>query len=209
MYHCHVADLLADSQDFRAQDAAHRARETLGAVANSVSFSGTNDAVYETIVNEDGGDRAHSSVGLVSRIEETDVRDLAMMASMWVKRLGSSVNPSSLLFKLSFALTLAAANPRGETGGFDMPPPPFNGTLDLTGIWRSRYSYFSSRRGQEFDSIHYVMFRQSGQQVTAESLPHPTGSKFSLSLTVDGVILTGTWVEHTSPTGYYKGAIYR
>jgi hypothetical protein len=209
LYHCHVADLLADSQDFRAQDAAHRARETLGAVANSVSFSGTNDAVYETIVNEDGGDRAHTSVDLVSRIEETDVRDLAMMASMWVKRLGSSVNPSSLLFKLSFALTLAAANPRGETGGFDMPPPPSNGTLDLTGIWRSRYSYFSSGRGQEFDSTHYVMFRQSGQQVTAESLPHPTGSKFSLSLTVDGVILTGTWVEHTSPTGYYKGAIYR
>jgi hypothetical protein len=96
LYHCHVADLLADSQDFRAQDAAHRARETLGAVANSLSFSGTNDTVYETIVNEDGGNRAHTSVDLGSRIEETDVRDLAVMASMWVKRLGSSVNPRGL-----------------------------------------------------------------------------------------------------------------
>lgn len=138
-----------------------------------------------------------------------DVRDLAMMASIWVRRLDSSVNRSSLLFKLSFALTLAAASPLERAGDFEMPPPASNGIFEPGGIWRSRYSYFSSGRGQEFDSTHYVVFRQSGQQVTAESLPHPSGSKFSLSLTVDGFILTGTWVEHTSPTGYYKGAIYR
>ena len=53
------------------------------------------------------------------------------------------------------------------------------------------------------------MFRQSGQQVTGESLPHPAGSKIRLNLAVDGFTVTGTWVEHTSPTGYYKGAIYR
>lgn len=209
LYHCHIADLLADSKDFRAKDAVHRARETLGALEKSISFNVTSAAAYETIIDEENGG-AQTSTDLVSRIQETDVRDLAMMASIWAKRLDSSVNPSSLLFKLSFALTLAAANPLGETGKFDMPPPPAsNRALDLGGIWRSRYSYFSSGRGQEFDSTHYVMFRQSGQQVTAESLPHPTGSKFSLSLTVDGFILTGTWVEHTSPTGYYKGAIYR
>ncbi len=130
------------------------------------------------------------------------------MASIWVKRFHSSINHSSLLFKLSFALTLAAANPLGRTGDV-MPPPASNGTPELGGIWRSQYSYFSSGRGQEFAGTHYMVFRQSGQQITAESLPHPTGSRCSLSLTVDGFTVTGTWVEHTSPTGYYKGAIYR
>lgn len=208
LYHCHIADLLADSEDFRDHDALHRAREALDALEKSVSSNGTSGSICETIIDEEG-DQTRTSVDVANRIQETDVRDLAMMASMWVRRFGSSVNPSSLLFKLSFALTLAAANPPGETGGFDMPHPASSGTLDLGGIWRSRYSYFSSGRGQEFDSTHYVMFRQNGQQVTAESLPHPTGSKFSLSLTMDGFILTGTWVEHTSPTGYYKGVIYR
>lgn len=208
LYHCRIIDLLADSEDFRAQDTAHRARETLSALEKSVAFNGTSAPICETIVDEEDR-RSRTAIDLVSRIQETDVRDLAMMASMWVRQLGSSANPSSLLFKLSFALTLAAASPAGDTGGFDMPPPTSSGTLDLGGIWRSQYSYFSSGRGQEFDSTHYVIFRQSGQQVTAESLPHLTGSKFSLSLTVDGFILTGTWVEHTSPTGYYKGAIYR
>lgn len=208
LYQCHVADLLTDGKDFRTQDALHRARETLGALQKSISINGPSAAICETIIDE-GGDRAQTSSDLVNRIQEMDVRDLAMMASIWVRRLHSSVNHSSVLFKLSFALTLAAASPLGRMGDFEMPPPASNGILELGGIWRSRYSYFSSGRGQEFDSTHYVMFRQSGQQVTAESLPHPSGSKFSLSLAVDGFILTGTWVEHTSPTGYYKGAIYR
>jgi hypothetical protein len=94
-------------------------------------------------------------------------------------------------------------------GNVEMPPLASSGILDLGGVWRSRYSYFSSGRGQEFDSTHYVVFRQSGQQVTVGSLPHPTGSRFRLSLTVDGFTVTGTWVEHTPSTGYYKGAIYR
>jgi hypothetical protein len=208
LYHCHIADLLTDSKDFRAQDAVHRARETLGALQKSVANNGTSGAIYETMADEED-DPAQISIDFVNRIQETDVRDLAMMASIWVKRLDSSANHNALLFKLSFALTLAAANPLGRPGDSEMPPPASNGILELGGIWRSRYSYFSSGRGQEFDSTHYVMFRQNGQQVTAESLPHHTGSKFSLSLTLDGFILTGTWVEHTSPTGYYKGAIYR
>ena len=208
LYHCHIADLLTDSEDFRARDSAHRTRETLHALEKSASLNGTNADIYETII-DDGDDRARTSIDLVNRIQETDVRELAQMASIWVKRLHSSINHSSLLFKLSFALTLAAANPLGRTGDVEMPPPASNGTLELGGIWRSQYSYFSSGRGQEFAGTHYMVFRQSGQQITAESLPHPTGSRCSLSLTVDGFTITGTWVEHTSPTGYYKGAIYR
>jgi hypothetical protein len=208
LYHCHIADLLTDSKDFRAQDAMHRARENLDTLEKSISLNGTNTVIHETIIGEDD-DRVQPLTDLVNRVQETDVNELAMMASTWVKRFGSSVNHSSLLFKLSFALTLAAANPLGKPDDVEMPPPTSNGTLDLGGIWRSRYSYFSSGRGQEFDSTHYVVFRQTGQQITAESLPHPTGSKIRLNLAVDGFTITGTWVEHTSPTGYYRGAIYR
>ena len=41
-----------------------------------------------------------------------------------------------------------------------------------------------------------------------QSLPHSTGSRLKLELHVDGSIATGTWVEQTSPDGYYKGATY-
>jgi hypothetical protein len=209
LYHCRVTDLLIDSEDFRIRDAVHRARETLRAFEKSVSRNGTNTDIQETVIDE-GDDRAQTSINLASQIQEMDVRELSMMASSWVKRFDSLVNHNSLLFKLSFALTLAAANPPlGRTEDMEMPHPASNGALELGGIWRSRYSYFSSGRGQEFDSTHYVVLRQNGQQVTAESLPHPTGSKFRLNLTVDGLTVTGTWVEHTSPTGYYKGAVYR
>lgn len=209
LYHCRVADLLIDIEDFRVRDAVHRARKTVRALEESVSRNAVSAGSHGTIVDEED-DRAGTSIDLASRIQEMDVRELSMMASVWVKRFDSSVNHSSLLFKLSFALTLAAANPLlGRTEDMEMPPPAANSALELGGIWRSRYSYFSSGRGQEFDSTHYVVLRQSGQQVTAESLPHPTGSKFRLNLTVDGLSVTGTWVEHTSPTGYYKGAIYR
>jgi hypothetical protein len=209
LYHCRVVDLIIDSEDFRVRDVVHRTRETLHTLEKSVSGDEISTGIHETIIGEDD-DRAQTSIDLASRIEEMDVRELSMMASSWVKRFDSSVNHSSLLFKLSFALTLAAANPSlGRTEDMEMPPSVSNGALEFGGIWRSRYSYFSSGRGQEFDSTHYVVVRQNGQQVTAESLPHPTGSKFRLNLTVDGLTVTGTWVEHTSLTGYYKGAIYR
>jgi hypothetical protein len=209
LYHCSVADLLIDIEDFRIRDSVHQARETLRTLEKSVPRNGTKIDTHGTSVGEEG-DQTQTSLDLANQIQEIDVHELSMMASLWVKQFDSSVNHSSLLFKLSFALTLAAANPLlGRTENMEMPPPASNGALELDGIWRSRYSYFSSGRGQEFDSTHYAVLRQSGQQVTVESLPHPTGSKFRLNLTVDGFTVTGTWVEHTSPTGYYKGAIYR
>lgn len=53
------------------------------------------------------------------------------------------------------------------------------------------------------------MVRQAGESLTIESLQHSTGSEIALHLSVDGIFATGTWEERTSPTGYYKGAIYR
>jgi hypothetical protein len=33
-------------------------------------------------------------------------------------------------------------------------------------------------------------------------------SRLKLDLSVEGSVATGTWTERTSPTGYYKGAVY-
>jgi hypothetical protein len=54
-----------------------------------------------------------------------------------------------------------------------------------------------------------VVIRQQEHRLTANSLPHSTGSELSLALTLDGLTATGTWEERTSPSGYYKGAAYR
>jgi hypothetical protein len=80
---------------------------------------------------------------------------------------------------------------------------------DLAGVWRSEYTYYSNKRDQQFTGVHYVTIRQDGRTLTAESLPHTTGSRLALDLAVDGMTATGSWVESTSPTGYYKGAVYR
>jgi hypothetical protein len=53
-----------------------------------------------------------------------------------------------------------------------------------------------------FTGHDWGLFHGHGQR-------HSTRSKVRLALTVDGLAATGTWEERTSPTGYYKGTIYR
>lgn len=78
----------------------------------------------------------------------------------------------------------------------------------LNGIWLSRYHYRSEGRGDEFVGKHYVVLSQQGNRLTAQSLPHTTGSTMKLDLITDASVVTGTWRETTSPTGYYRGAEY-
>ena len=79
---------------------------------------------------------------------------------------------------------------------------------DLSGIWRSHYDYTSSTRKGHFENEHYVMITHKGKRVTIKNLPHTSESEIELQLEQDGRILTGTWRECTSPTGYYKGKVY-
>jgi hypothetical protein len=51
--------------------------------------------------------------------------------------------------------------------------------------------------------------RQKDRALSVQSLHHSTGSELEMRLTVDGMTATGSWAERTSPTGYYKGAVYR
>jgi hypothetical protein len=57
--------------------------------------------------------------------------------------------------------------------------------------------------------VHYVLVRQQDASLSIESLPQSSGSVVTMQLAVDGLTATGTWEERTSPTGYYKGAVYR
>jgi hypothetical protein len=76
------------------------------------------------------------------------------------------------------------------------------------GVWLSRYQYHSSGRCDSFAGQHFVVVLQHGDRLTARSLPGSAASSLSLDLTVDGAVVTGTWVEQTDPTGYYRGARY-
>jgi len=76
------------------------------------------------------------------------------------------------------------------------------------GIWHSTYRYHSSSRKQTLQGEHYVVMRQQGSQLLAESLPVSNESVLRLELTLNGLTATGTWSERTAPSGYYRGRTY-
>jgi hypothetical protein len=48
----------------------------------------------------------------------------------------------------------------------------------------------------------------AAREIYGQSLPHSTESRLQLNLSVANSIATGTWMERTSPEGYYKGVTY-
>jgi transcriptional regulator with XRE-family HTH domain len=87
-------------------------------------------------------------------------------------------------------------------------PEARSATAPLNGIWLSRYTYESSGRGTTLSSAHYVMVIQHGTRLQVRSLPGTATGRLLLDLTVNGMAVTGTWTEETSPGGYYAGATY-
>jgi hypothetical protein len=79
---------------------------------------------------------------------------------------------------------------------------------NYSGVWLSRYEYWSSGRGDKFTGLHYVVVLQHGSRLTVRSLPGSSDSPLTLDLTLDGNVITGTWVEQTAQDGYYRGARY-
>lgn len=83
--------------------------------------------------------------------------------------------------------------------------------VTYSGIWLSKYEYYSSGREAKLLGLHYVVIIQHGSRLTVRSLPEGSlnpKSPLSMDLTVDGSVITGTWVEQTDPEGYYRGARY-
>ncbi|MEU3958307.1 helix-turn-helix transcriptional regulator [Streptomyces buecherae] len=80
-----------------------------------------------------------------------------------------------------------------------------------SGVWLSRYEFFSSSRGESYEGKHYVVIVQHGNRLAVQSLSGASSnpdSPLTLDLTVDRNVVTGTWVEQTAADGYYRGARY-
>jgi len=95
-----------------------------------------------------------------------------------------------------------AMAPAGEPTARNSP----RGTY--SGVWLSRYQYLSSGRGATFTDQHYVVVLQHMDRLTVRSLPGSSDSALTMDLTIDGNVITGTWVEQTASDGYYRGARY-
>ncbi len=192
LYECSIGDLVADCADFRTSDPVFRSGQQLAEINTKTDTPATIAA-------------------FVDRLERTNVDELANLAAAWAQGGEHAVSRRSLLLKVSAGLTLAASSPILAADDVDSHRAPENSSVHinaLSGIWHSRYIYPSTGRGDEFVGQHYVVLRQHGQRLTAQSLPHSAGSRLWLDLNVDASVVTGTWRERTSPTGYYRGAVY-
>lgn len=189
LYECRVADVLSDVGDYRSADDAFRHQR------QAVALTGDN--------------AQHAMHHFVAELDNIDVHELAQMVAAWVRTGGSGLSRRSLLLKLSAALSLASASPAlVEDGGDGYRPSARPTGEEFAGIWHSRYVYPSTGRGKTFTGEHYVVLRQQDNRLVGQSVPHSTGSRLKLELAVDKAVATGTWREQTSPTGYYKGAVY-
>ena len=81
-------------------------------------------------------------------------------------------------------------------------------TGNHSGVWLSRYEYFSSGRAATLTGQHYVVVLQHGDRLTARSLPGSADSALTMDMSIDGNVITGTWMEQTAEDGYYRGARY-
>lgn len=93
--------------------------------------------------------------------------------------------------------------PDATTGSAGLP--------NYSGIWLSRYEFYSSSREQTFTGAHHVLLLQTGDRITGRSISPNTldpESSLSLDLTVDRNIVTGSWRERTGEEGFYRGASY-
>jgi hypothetical protein len=189
LYLCRVADLISDGADFRTTDDTYRRQQQLATL--------------------NGDDAAHAVHDFVAQLDHIDIHELVHMVTGWVRADGSGVSRRALLLKVSAALSLASASSAmADDVVVDGTPTTAYSGDDFSGIWHSQYVYPSTGRGKSFTGEHYVVLRRQGNRLIGQSVSHSIGSRLRLDLTVDKAVATGTWREHTSPTGYYHGAIY-
>ena len=79
---------------------------------------------------------------------------------------------------------------------------------NLSGLWLSRYSYFSSGRDANLQGEHTIRLHHTGSRLHGTNDPADGESRLTLDLSVSGAIATGTWKERTASTGYYRGAVF-
>lgn len=213
LYECRIADLLADCDDFRDHDAEYRARRQMALLPGMVmaeSPAALQSAPAAGYGHAGPEASRHLFAALIERVDEMSAEELAQSVASWAVQLDPALSRRSLLLKLSAGLSLAAADPvmAMKDHGAVVRQPPVSNVAELAGVWHSRYVYYSSGQEKELEGEHYVVMRHYSGGLTGQSLPHSAGSRLKLDLTVDGSVATGTWIEQTSPHGYYKGATY-
>jgi len=103
------------------------------------------------------------------------------------------------------------SSPEGVAPPGPGPTPRTAPRLNYSGVWLSRYEYFSSGRDASFIGMHYVVLLQHGNRLTANSITGASSnpdSPLSLDLTIEGNVVSGSWVEQTAKDGYYRGPRY-
>jgi len=201
LYECGVGDLLLDHADFRHRDSRHATRQQLDHLPTVV-----NEA---TLAVARPASTSELSV-LTDRLEEMDVQELAHLSATWAQQPNGHLDRRALLLKLGAGLSLGATAPAlaSVEPAAAQAAAESDGNERLAGIWHSRYVYYSSGRTAEYEGVHHMVLHQQGNKLSGQSLPNALDSLLTLDLLADGSVVTGTWIERTSPTGYYKGAIY-
>jgi transcriptional regulator with XRE-family HTH domain len=167
--------------------------------------------VARNLTQEEAADQVSVSTRTWQRWEDAEpgrpqpaqIRKLQTVMGLPVEQLGFPADKNALVVQ-------------DGRGGHDLevrfPPistaPARPPASDYSGIWLSRYEYFSSSREEKYAGQHFVVLQQDNAAVSVRSLLHSASSTMGMDLVVDGVILTGTWVEDTDTTGYYRGKRY-
>lgn len=202
IYECSVADLINDCADFGSQDSAHQDSKIISRIP--ALLSSDMSAPISSDVESD-------LTALVKRLDEMDVHEFGRLSAALAQYVEPGIDRRALLLKLAAGLSLAAVAPAISTlevSASDAVSPPTGGHR-LAGVWHSRYIYYSSGRESELVGEHYVVLSQQENHLSGQSLANTSDSLLTLDVSVSDSTMTGTWVERTSPTGYYKGAVYR
>jgi hypothetical protein len=81
-----------------------------------------------------------------------------------------------------------------------------NTSNEITGLWHSYYEYGKGAADGMLSSEHDVQFVREQDRWVGTSLPNEEGSRVTFELaSLDNEEFRGSWVEHTSPAGHYKG----
>jgi hypothetical protein len=75
--------------------------------------------------------------------------------------------------------------------------------------WRSRYEYGLGLKDEANFSEHRIIFEKHDNKWVGTSLPNEEGSVVTITLAESGSEFAGAWQEKTSPTGHYKGRIFK
>ncbi|WP_232662996.1 hypothetical protein [Pseudonocardia sp. TRM90224] len=141
------------------------------------------------------------------QVEHLALPELTRSIECWSSQLPEAER-HWLLLKLSTA-TAAAAHLSARGGGNSTITSGRNDLDRLCGRWRSVYRFRSTSRNAELEGVHELSFRTAQGQLIGHSQPNTSGSILEMALRVDGLAVTGSWEERTSPTGHYRAATYR